>query len=164
MKLQIPKLAAIFIMALMFVTVSKAVAQDVQKFEPTFTPFFWGQASVLNDESDGKILSFQLKRSRLGAKRMVHEKIGYHFMVEGLISSQETRLLQAWINYKLQPLANIRIGQFKYPFDIEAYPGVINWKFINNSFVTVGFVKEYLFQPFCIKLLKQDEKSEVEIT
>jgi len=142
MKLQIPKLAASFIVALMFLTGSKSVAQDVKKFEPTFTPFFWGQASVLNDETDGKNSSFQLKRSRIGAKGMVHEKIGYHFMVEGLISSQETRLLQAWINYKLHPLADIRIGQFKYPFGIEAYPGFINWKFINNSFVTVGFVKE----------------------
>ena len=115
MKSQIPKLVAIFIMALMFLSTSKSVAQDVQKFEPTFTPFFWGQASVLNDETDGKNSSFQLKRSRIGAKGLVYEKIGYHFMVEGLISSQETKLLQAWIDYKLHGLANIRIGQFKYP-------------------------------------------------
>ena len=120
-----------------------ALAQSVGTSEfPTIQPFLWVQTSFIHDETPGKHSTFQLKRTRLGTKGMVHQKIGYHIMMEGVLSGKDPKVIQAWIDYRLHPFANVRFGQFKYPFGIEAYPSFTTWKFINPSFVTGGLVKE----------------------
>ena len=119
-------------------TDASALAEDETQ-EPTYRPFLWVQPSFSNDEKDGKASTFHLKRTRFGTKGMVDERVGYDLMLEGI---SDPKVMQGWIDYILHPLYTIRVGQFKYPFGIEAYPGFIHWKFINPSFVTGGIVKE----------------------
>ncbi len=138
--------AKFLILGMSFLAISPmraTFAQEAEKkFKPTFTPFLWLQSSFVNDETAGKNATFQLTRARLGASGMVREKISYHLMMEGVLGGKTTALLQAWMEYELHPLAALRIGQFKYPFGIEAYPSIIYWKFIDPSFVTNGITRE----------------------
>jgi hypothetical protein len=128
-----------FILA--FFVLPKGEASD-RNFQPTVKAFYWLQAGFLNDETEKSNPTFQFRRARFGLKGMVQEKIGYHLMVEGIHDGIDPKVYQAWITCKLHPLANIRVGQFKYPFGIEAYPGFVWWKFYNPSFVSGGIVKE----------------------
>lgn len=116
--------------------------KDCTKFKATYKPFYWLQAGFANEETEVENSTFQFRRARFGLKGMVCEKIGYHLMIEGIHGGFAPKVYQAWIDYEFSPLANIRVGQFKYPFGIEAYPGFIWWKFITPSYVTTGIVKE----------------------
>ncbi len=127
--------------AILAITMNFASAQtSAKKFEPSVTTFYWLQSGYLNDETDGSDPTFQFKRARVGIKGKVLDNVGYHLMIEGIHNGLEPRLYQAWIDYYLHPLANVRIGQFKYPFGLEAKPGFVFWKFIDPSFVTGGIV------------------------
>lgn len=120
--------------------------EEGKRFTPTFSPFFWGQAQMVNDETDGESSTFDFKRARFGAKGKLHENISYHLMIEGLLKnpdgSERVTFLQGWAQYHISPLAEIKIGQFKYPFGYEVYPSFTTWKFINPSAVTANVVKE----------------------
>jgi hypothetical protein len=127
--------------AVLIITFNHASAQDSSdSFKPSVKTFYWLQAGYLNDETENTHPTFNFKRARFGIKGKVLENVGYHLMVEGIHNGVDPQLYQAWIDYHLHPLANIRIGQFKYPFGLEAKPGFVFWKFIDPSFVTGGIV------------------------
>ena len=124
-------------------SLSSGYAQEGRgEVKPTFQPFLWIQASFVNGETSREPSTFQLKRSRFGTKGIAYGRVGYHFMMEGVVNGKDPRVLQTWIDYRVHSLASFRVGQFKYPFGIEAYPSFVTWKFINPSFVTGGIVKE----------------------
>lgn len=127
--------------AILTITVNHSSAQTTgTKFKPSVKTFYWLQTGYLNNETDGSNPTFQFKRARFGIKGKVLENVGYHLMIEGIHDGVDPQLYQAWIDYYLHPLANIRIGQFKYPFGLEAKPGFVFWKFIDPSYVTSGIV------------------------
>jgi len=138
LKAAISILAAIFIVV--GITTATAGAQDT--FKPSVNTFFWLQVGMFNNEADDGRASFDFKRARFGIKGNVHPKISYHLMIEGAHKGDEFRLYQAWMTYHLHPLANIRVGQFKYPFTMDSYPGFVWWKFYNPSLGTIGIGKE----------------------
>ncbi|WP_457566633.1 porin [Caldithrix abyssi] len=87
--------------------------------------------------------SFGVKHARLLFKGQTTDKMGYHAMVE-LVGPADKKplLMQAWVSYTVSSFLKFRMGQFKYPFGYEAYPGRIYWKFLNPSYVTAGIVKK----------------------
>jgi len=118
-------------------------AQKRGRSEQTVKPFIWLQTGLLNEDGDNNHPSFIFKRARFGLAGKAAEKVDYHFMVEAIHGAEfDPKLYQAWIGYRLDRDFSLRVGQFKYPFGIEAYPGFPFWKFIDASYVTNGIVKE----------------------
>ena len=147
MKIRMFRLVGMLMIVAAIIANSPIHGQEEGKhFKPTLSPFFWGQAQMVNDETHGESSTFNFKRARFGAKGKLHENIRYHLMIEGLLKnpdgSERVTFLQGWAQYHISPLAEIKIGQFKYPFGYEAYPSFTTWKFINPSAVTVSVVKE----------------------
>ncbi len=95
---------------------------------------FWGQAHYINSEADNVNDSFLLKRFRIGAKGKLLDELKFAFLYE--MAGSSPFLLQGWLDYSLHPLANFRVGQFKYPFGLENSVSATVWDFINPSFVT----------------------------
>jgi hypothetical protein len=143
MKSNPPKLLSVTIAIIILTGVTNVFSQSEKSgFKPTVKSFCWLQAGFINDETGGGEPTFEFAHARFGLKGMVHEKIGYHLMIEGIHGGGfDPKVYQAWIDYNFHKYANVRVGQFKYPFGIEAYPGFVWWKFINASYVTGGVVK-----------------------
>jgi len=112
----------------------------------------WLGSNYFYDATDGKVPSstFALGYARLIARGKIINKVGYHIMgdVTGFadassgLSTSRSILMQAWISYDPSKYAQFRVGQFKYPFGIEAYPGLIKWKFVAPSYATIGITKK----------------------
>ncbi|PKK82531.1 MAG: hypothetical protein CVT49_13335 [candidate division Zixibacteria bacterium HGW-Zixibacteria-1] len=106
-------------------------------------PFVWLQTGLLTEDDNDTSPSFIFRSARFGFFGEATTDIEYHLMIEALQGSTfDPKLYQAWIGYKIGKEFGIRVGQFKYPFGIEAYPGIVYWKFINPSYVTEAIVKE----------------------
>jgi len=110
---------------------------------PEFGAWFWG--SYQWDDTEGKVpqTKFGINSARLIIKGEFTKDVSYHVMTdfwtyEGL----RPILMQAWVQYNTGKYAQFRVGQFKYPFGIEAYPALIKWKFMNPSYVTFGISKK----------------------
>lgn len=65
--------------------------------------------------------TFDIRRLRLGFEGFMFRDIGYTFEVN--IDEDEAELIYAYLNFGYIPWANLRIGQFKQPFNYEIlYP------------------------------------------
>jgi hypothetical protein len=145
------RLITLAILAALMISLPMTVSQaqdntEESAFKPTVNTFLWLHTGFLNDETDNGKSTFQFKRARFGFNGKVDERIGYHLMIEGIHGGLDPRVYQAWIEYKLHPLASFRVGQFKYPFFIETYPCFVWWKFLNMSYVGSGVVR-YMGRP-----------------
>jgi len=114
-------------------------------FEPTFDPFFWLQVGAHVDLGDVDSNSLMLPKARFGANGKVTEKLSYHFMLDGAVSGDEERemkLLQTFMKYKFSNRTSMRLGQFKYPFGIGAYPSFTTWDFNHPAFIFGGVARD----------------------
>jgi len=65
--------------------------------------------------------TFDIRRLRLGFEGFMFRDIGYTFEVN--FDEGETELIYAYLNFGYIPWANLRVGQFKEPFNYEVlYP------------------------------------------
>lgn len=97
----------------------------------------WYQA----DQTEDALNQFSLRSVRLIASGESAQKWGYHAMLELAEGGSNTPFfMQGWIYYKAHKYATLRMGQFKYPFGLEAYPSITTWKFINPAYITTGIV------------------------
>ena len=141
MKKLILTTAVTFAAVLIFANITSAES-TTDDFKPTIKTFYWLQAGYYDNDLENGEPTFEFKRARFGIKGKVLKHVGYHLMIEGIHDGVDPRVYQAWIDYELHPLASVRVGQFKYPFGLEALPGFVWWKFIDPSLVTGGIVKE----------------------
>lgn len=123
------------LICLLFYTFISQTYSQSNSFSPTIKPQVWGQIHYLNSDDESTLW---IKRARIGAKGDIYEDIKYAFLFE---AANSPYLLQAWIDYNFSSIFNFRVGQYKYPFGIEAYPSATTWKFINPSFVTNNLSK-----------------------
>ena len=110
---------------------------------PEFGAWFWG--SFQWDDTEGKVpqTKFGINWARLIIKGEFVKDVSYHVMTDfWTYEGIRPILMQAWVQYNTGNYAQIRVGQFKYPFGIEAYPALIKWKFMNPSYVTIGISKK----------------------
>ena len=117
---------------------------------PNFNIWLGGLYSYNATEGIVPSSNYTIAFARLIAKGNIMNNIDYHIMgdVAGFsdaasgLTTRRSILMQAWISYKPSTYAQFRVGQFKYPFGIEAYPGLIVWKFIIPSYATIGITKK----------------------
>ena len=110
---------------------------------PKFGAWFIG--SFKWDDTEGKVpqTNFAINAARLIVKGDFVKDVSYHVMTDfWTYEGFRPILMQAWVQYNTGRYAQIRVGQFKYPFGIEAYPAIIKWKFLNPSYVTIGIAKK----------------------
>ena len=112
------------------------------EFRPVVKTFYWFQAGYYSDETNDDHGSFQFKRARFGFRGKATPKIGYHLMIEALDEGVNPKVYQDWAQYEFDPLLKVRVGQFKYPFGVEAYPCFVWWKFLNISYASGMICKE----------------------
>ncbi len=87
--------------------------------------------------------TFNLKHARFIVKGKLLKNIDYHAMVDLHDNAVKgAKFMQAWVGYTVTKALKFRVGQFKYPFGIEAYPSLMKWKFTNPSFITGSIVKK----------------------
>lgn len=98
--------------------------------KPSLMPKVGGyvEAWYQNDDSDlasGKVDNeFRVRRARIDVKGSVTEEVGYR--VTANLDGAATTKAQLWdgyVTYKINPLAMITAGQFKYNFTIEGLEG-----------------------------------------
>lgn len=125
----------IVIISLLSCTFFNQIYSQSNSFSPTIKPQVWGQIHYSTSDEESTMF---IKRARIGAKGDIYEDIKYAFLFE---AANSPYLLQAWIDYNFSSTINLRVGQYKYPFGIEAYPSATTWKFINPSFITDNITK-----------------------
>jgi hypothetical protein len=104
----------------------------------------WVLGLLNYDQTENKVPSseFKIFVARLTFSGNFNNGIGYHVMGDFYDRGNlRATLMQAWFSYKITDYAQLRMGQFKYPFGSEAYGPLVKWKFINPSFVTLKIVK-----------------------
>lgn len=80
---------------------------------------------------------FNVRRLRLAFRGKVRDKISYNVVVQGDSANVNTAsVLDASVDLSLRPLANFRVGQFKYAFDIQGLEGSAVLPFIDRPFAT----------------------------
>ena len=128
---------------LFFLLISISFAQSTSKIPiPKF-----GVWVVSNYQyTDGDVTpnnTFNLKHARFLVKGKLLKNIDYHAMVDLHDNTEKgPKFMQAWVGYTFTKAFKVRVGQFKYPFGLEAYPSLMKWKFINPSYVTGKVVKK----------------------
>jgi len=116
---------------------------------PNFTVQIGGTYFYDGTEGANPASTFALGFARLVANGKITKMLSYQIMTDlaGLsdaasgLATRRSILKQAWVEYNLNKLANFRVGQFKYPFGLEAYGSVTKWKFIIPSYATIGISK-----------------------
>ena len=100
---------------------------DDDDFEPTTSIFGNFQFDgYLGDTSlpDTDEATFMIRRARLGFRGQATKAISYNFMAALDAGNSETvgsdvRAFNAFIDYRFSRAATVRLGQFKYDFDLE---------------------------------------------
>ncbi len=132
------------IITILLLTIHPSFAQENTGLTmPKFGSWFIG--SFKWDDTVNKIpqTKFGINAARLIVKGNFVKDVSYHVMTDfWTYEGVRPILMQAWIQYNSGRYAQIRVGQFKYPFGIEAYPAIIKWKFLNPSYVTIGIAKK----------------------
>lgn len=94
-----------------------------------------------SDTSDN---SFFMKRARLGVKGKVVKNVSFKFLAEfdngvDTRDDREPRVLDALISYKLGAV-KLKVGQQKYPWDIEGYSSAEDLPFVERNIGVATFV------------------------
>lgn len=91
--------------------------------------------------TDSGTSSFFVKRARLGVKGKVGKGIGYKFLSEfdNGSDSSTPRVLDALVSIKLGGSTKIKVGQFKYAYDIEGYSSAADLPFIERNLGVATF-------------------------
>lgn len=80
---------------------------------------------------------FNVRRLRMSFRGKVRDKISYNVVVQGDGANVNTAsVLDASVDLSLRPLANFRVGQFKYAFDIQGLESGSAMPFIDRPFAT----------------------------
>lgn len=90
-----------------------------------------GGSQINNDET--LATTFQTRRLRLGFEGTLYGKVDY--ALETNVGSGGAELIFAWMNFGYIPSANIRVGQFKEPFNYEVLLPEKYLNFIERSIV-----------------------------
>lgn len=143
MKNNIPKTALILAVMILLTCVMTVQAQKRATSASEIKPFVWLQTGLLNEDDNDTSPSFICRSARVGLYGKATRDIDYQLMFEAIHGADlDPKLYDAWIEYKFSRNFGLRVGQFKYPFGIEAYPGIVYWKFIDPSYVTEAIVRE----------------------
>ncbi len=103
----------------------------------------WLITNYRNDFRKTGVNSFGFRNIRLIYKGGYNQKLSY-FMVADMVGTRDKKpmFLQGWLDYALNDNFSVRMGQYKYPFGMEAYPSVMTWKFVNVSLGTSAIVSK----------------------
>lgn len=137
MKIRLLILSLFFIS---FFSTSNVVSGE-QELQPNWG--MWVNSQYKHDDTNDLTVSdeFNMRSIRLIAKGKVTNALSYHVMGEFVGPDKKPHLMQAWMAYKAHKYAIVRVGQFKYPFGMDAYGPWTKWKFANMTYVTGGVVK-----------------------
>lgn len=103
---------------------------------------------ALQDEVIGSRNGFRLQNARLGFRIIPTEKVAMEISIDGasglrnVVDPLEGRrgvdLRDAFVGLRLHPLAHVRIGQFKAPFNVETLLSDGDLPFVTRSVITDG--------------------------
>lgn len=103
---------------------------------------------ALQDEIIGSRNGFRLFNARVGIRAVPTDKIAVEISADGASSlrnptdplegRRNVDLRDAFIAMRLHPLAHLRAGQFKAPFDVETLLGDGDLPFVTRSVITDG--------------------------
>lgn len=119
--------------------------------KPDLKPKLFGYIETWYQKDDSKLATgkvdneFRVRRARIDVKGDVTEEVGYRVTanLDGAASTK-AQLWDGYITYKLNPLAMITAGQFKYNFTLEGLEGtpdripVLRAEFINDIASPLG--------------------------
>ena len=78
--------------------------------------------------------NFEVRRARIGFNGKLFNDIGYEF-VTNAVGSNANLIDTAWINYGYNQAAQVRVGRFKQPFNLEELTSSNNIDFMERSYV-----------------------------
>jgi len=123
------------------------ISRDSKSFSPTMNLGGYMQTKFLADNGkDAKSSEFKIMRARLKLFGDFNKYISYNFMLGALepppAEEPKAEVVNAIIDIKLYPYANIRIGQFFIPFGYEA-PKVITSNDMTERSDLTAFMNSY---------------------
>lgn len=86
-----------------------------------------GQASATDHE-------FNVRRARLTVAGSAHKRVSYSLTVQ--LESTSAAVLDALVDVELKPLARLRVGQYKYDFDLAGRESSSALAFLDRPFAT----------------------------
>ena len=135
--MRVLRLAIVFLSIFLFVSPDWIMAEEPPKmeFKPKVSGYIEGwyrldDSDLSNQTTAAKKVDngFRVRRARIDVKGNVTDEIGYR--VNGNFDgpspasgSATVKLWDGYITYKVNPLALITFGQFKYPFTLEGLEG-----------------------------------------
>ena len=100
-----------------------AEEQDDKIKYPNIKPFGYTHLWAFNDRTPGPACGddYQIARARIGVRGNLDAKTDYMVLTEWgrLTLTDPVTLLDAWVNYKVNPGFNIRLGQTWYKFTLS---------------------------------------------
>ena len=125
----------------LFPHAANAETPDSAAIRPTaqifgFAQFDYRRASE-SDTATSSRHEFNVRRARLGVRGSVIPAVRYQLIFQGDgLNANSVSVLDMILDARIAPGLNLRMGQFKYDFDIEARMADMNTPMTDRSFVT----------------------------
>jgi hypothetical protein len=110
---------------LFLLLLNRAYSQEVnnQSQYPNIKPFGYTHLWALNDRTPGSSYGddYQIARARIGAKGDLDADTNYMILTEWgrKTLTYPVTLLDAWVNFKINPAFNVKVGQTWYKFSLS---------------------------------------------
>lgn len=119
-------LTAALLISLLSVPIA-AQQNSAQQSYPNYRVAGFVQQHFTLDETDGRPANFSIYRARIGVSGQIHDRIRVN-LVGGYVEppNRTPRLVNAFVDFDVHPLLQIRTGQFLVPFGLEG-PEVITF-------------------------------------
>lgn len=108
--------------------------QKVEAFKPNLSGFLQTDYRMGDDAGRTSNVEheFMLRRARLTVSGKAQERINYSLTAQ--MEGSTTAILDAWVDYAVNPLAKVRFGQFKYHFDLVGRESSASLAMIDRPF------------------------------
>ncbi len=112
------------IIILVFIGMTPALGQHAEQNEkgslPAYSVAGFLQQQFIADQTPGTPLRFAIHRARLGVTGHITDRLSVNFIAGTVEPPHNTpRLVNAFVDFDLHPLVQIRTGQFLLPFGLE---------------------------------------------
>lgn len=113
----------VFVFLLLRVSFCFSADSDTKEKYPNVTPFGYTHLWTVYDRTPGPTRGddYQIARARIGVKGYMAPNTDYMILTEWgrLTFNDPVTLLDAWVNFKVNPTFNIKVGQTWYKFTLS---------------------------------------------